>query len=104
MGTPATDELTSRLLVTLTVDELRAVVRAEIAAELARLARLDSREKKPALLTVPEAATELRRSVPTIRRLISRGLLQTVRLGHGGSARVLIPRESLEALIAGAAA
>jgi excisionase family DNA binding protein len=53
----------------------------------------------PALATLPEAAHALRTSTRTMRRLISMGRLQVVKLRIGGSARVLVPRVELERLV-----
>jgi excisionase family DNA binding protein len=89
-------------MVTLTVEEFRAAVRDAVANELAHCAPLGAdRVPGPANLTLHEAACELRCSIPTVRRLIARGRLRSVRTGHGGSAKTLIPRSALAAFIAG---
>lgn len=55
------------------------------------------------LLTIPEAADELRISENSMYRLISAGLLQTVDVGTGRQSRTRISRAALEAFIAGRA-
>ena len=50
------------------------------------------------LLKLREAATELRYSERTIRRMIDRGQLRAVQLGRGRALR--IPREEIERLLA----
>jgi excisionase family DNA binding protein len=50
------------------------------------------------LLTVDEAAMELRLSSPTLRRLISEGIVPVVQLGGPGHA-VRVRREDLDRLL-----
>lgn len=50
----------------------------------------------PELLTYDEAATVLRRSARTVRRLVARGHLRIVTPGDG---RPLIDRESVRAMV-----
>lgn len=50
-------------------------------------------------LTVKQAAEELSVHAKTVRRMVSDGRLRATRTGSGGSARVLVLRESLDELI-----
>lgn len=52
------------------------------------------------LLTVPEAAEELRCSENTVYRLISEGLIQTCDIGLRGRARTRITQRALQDFIA----
>lgn len=55
----------------------------------------------PTLCTVTEAATALRTTSRNIKRWIARGSLAGLRVVPGeGSSRVLIPRDSIQALLA----
>jgi excisionase family DNA binding protein len=85
-----------------TEDSLKDVLRVVIAELVADLKdSIDGRAaERSKHLTVDEAASELRCSIPTVRRYIACGRLTTVRLGHGGAGRVLIPRRALDDLIA----
>jgi hypothetical protein len=60
----------STLLVTLTVDELRELVREQTRAELGRLATTSARE----VLTLKELEEFLDRSERSIKKLIEQGL------------------------------
>lgn len=53
----------------------------------------------PHNLTLREFAREIRRSDKTVRRWIQMGLLRSIKIRDGGSARVLIPRCELKRLI-----
>jgi excisionase family DNA binding protein len=53
----------------------------------------------PTLCTVAEAATALRSSTRTVRRLLATGRLRAAKLRLGGSSRVLVPRGELERLV-----
>lgn len=53
------------------------------------------------VLTIAEAAEELRVSEMTVYRLISAGDLDTCDVGTGRRARTRIPRAALEAYVAG---
>lgn len=57
-------------------------------------------EHLPPICTVAEAAKTLRCSPRNIRRWIATGRLQSFRIVQAQQARVLIPRPSIEALIA----
>lgn len=52
------------------------------------------------LLTVPEAADELRCSENTVYRLISEGLIQTCDIGLRGRARTRITHKALQDFVA----
>jgi hypothetical protein len=54
----------------------------------------------PRLCTVRETANTLRRSDKTIREYIATGRLEAIRLVQSNQARVLIPRDSIERLLA----
>lgn len=56
----------------------------------------------PTLCTVDEAAAVARTSTRNVRRWIRSGRLTAVRLVPGGSSRVLVPRSSIESLLASA--
>lgn len=55
-------------------------------------------DRLPFNLVIEEVAKICRCSTKTIRRKIDLGLLKAVRLRHGGSSRVLIPRSEIERL------
>jgi Helix-turn-helix domain len=54
----------------------------------------------PKLCTVRETANTLRRSDKTVREYIATGRLEAIRLVQSNQARVLIPRDSIERLLA----
>lgn len=54
----------------------------------------------PRLCTLAETGKVLRKSVRSVRRLIAQERLQSVRLVQAQQSRVLVPRSSIEALIA----
>jgi len=56
---------------------------------------LDWVDDLPLNLTIAEVAEIIRRSKRTVRRYIDLGLLKAVRLRHGGSAAVLVPRTEI---------
>lgn len=60
----------------------------------------DTRVAGTLLLTVPEAAAELRISENSLYRLIARGLVQTVDVGTGRQSRTRVTRKALEDFIA----
>lgn len=57
-------------------------------------------EGLPALMTAHEAAAALRCSRRTLGRLAATGQLQARRAAHGGSSRLLVPREALAEYLA----
>ncbi|GIH69488.1 helix-turn-helix domain-containing protein [Sphaerimonospora thailandensis] len=59
-------------------------------------------ENETALLTIPEAAKELRCSYNTVARLIARGALPSTDIAPPGSkrSRTRVPRDGLHAYIA----
>src|SRR4051794_27142605 len=53
----------------------------------------------PALLTPHETMAALRVSYPTLRRMIERGDLRAIRLGHGRGAPIRVPASELDRLL-----
>lgn len=97
-GTQAPDvEPTALLLVS--ASGLKCVVREALGEFLEHLKNAAGATTDAELQTIEEVAGELRCSPATVRRYIGTGRLRTVRTGHGGSGRVLIPRAELDAFI-----
>jgi excisionase family DNA binding protein len=78
----------ARLLVHMTEDDLRAVVRDEME----RAAHANQAEQ----LTVDEAANYMKRSTKTIRRYLAVGRLRGVRIAGG---QILVERASIDRLL-----
>lgn len=86
-----------RMLVQLAEDDLVSMIEMAVARALkSKQADKESMDH----LTVREAAGVLRCGEHNVRRLVRKGLLENAGLTRGGSSRVLIPRASLEALLA----
>lgn len=84
----------TRLAVTLTVEELDALVFSAVWRAWESILQKPGR---PTLMTIPEVAEELRCSGSTVRRLIATGLLTKVQIGAGcGSARALVASAEVE--------
>lgn len=98
-------------LIVVSADDLLALLSGEVADRIADavVARIAAARKPqapahvaalPEFVLIEEAAIALRRHARTLRRDIACGRIRTVRLGTGGSARILIPREEITRLIA----
>lgn len=97
--TPKTDALNSNLVVTMTREDLRVLIRAEVqmAISTAKGASLNAEvagNQKP-YLTVSEAAEFARLATSTIRLYIRKGQLKAQKVGR----RVIIERGELEAFL-----
>lgn len=68
----------------------------------AESSRKPAAERKTLLLTIPETATELRVSEPTVYAYIADGLLNPIDLARPGAktTRLRVPYEELKAFIA----
>jgi excisionase family DNA binding protein len=80
-------------------DAVRVVVREELQDGLhAHHAQAVGNETR-LLLTVAEAAKQLRCCERQVRKLIAAGRLNATKLAHGGSSRVLISQEAIDQLV-----
>jgi excisionase family DNA binding protein len=90
-----------RLAVTLTVAELRSLVRVEVESAIAERVTRPAPASSPSdLLTTEEACKVLRVTRRTLYRWISVGKLRAMKSDPGGAGRVFVQRRAVEALIA----
>lgn len=74
----------------------RKATSTELLAELVAMLRAEIESSKPAMLTIPEAADELRTSTDTVRRMIRSETIEA----HKLRGQWRIPRREVEKIVA----